>query len=1535
MRVRISQALLAMLLTAAMLPVQPSISDAQERAPAMEFLQRFGRGRRVAPPQEQSPDPPAENPRAAGAKDYIDARAPRDLPAEALWETARTAIGGGDWKRGVEWLQKLLDMPGDALIRTGPDRWESLRVVAQGRLNAAPREVRADYERQYGGLAQQMLNEARRSGATERLVEVATRFLHTRPGAEAANILAAWHLDRQEFTLALRWLRDLEAAGADLTGDPRWRLKAAVVARQVDPAAVPIFLDPLLRPVPRSFDVAGQRVSARDVWDHLPALVTESEPELVEWRQLYGTAARVGVVPAGEPLLQPEWSLPLTDHPGVRSRIDELLRDLEDESRTTIFAAAPIAVGDRVAFRDLRGVRVVSLSTGQDVWRTVAGLSPEQVLIGQPLAEAGNNAAWRFALQRGALDDAFFGEAAEYHPLANLLFRDATLGLLSSDGERLYALEDVAVLTRSHAGYQWDADESEDPFGAVWNSSRLTAYDLATGRVRWSVGGAASDDAAAPSLANAFFLGAPVAVDDELYVVAAQGEEIRLWALDPVTGRALWSQLLAYSDTKIDVDIVRRWLSAPVAAGQGIVACPTTAGWLVAVDRTRRSLLWAYRYLPPVEDRHVDPGAQFLPQRGLNEQWFAGCPIIAGQSVVFAPPDGDDLVCLNLSNGALRWKHPRGDGLYVGGVQDGRVLVVETRGVVAYALDTGETKWRCEWDAAQRPTGRGVIGGGRFVVPLSSRELVAIELENGKIAQRWPLPDESPALGNLVKAGGRWLSLSPQGCRAFGERDQVVREIAARLNHDSQDAEALLRDAELRLLDRDFAGAEPRLRHLTGPLSDAGEARRRDAWWRVLSQRVMQDVAGSANAITELATYARTPEDRLRLAGWRADQLAASGDAWSAFRELWKVAQTDGPEDIARAEAPEVRVQRRAWLAGRLGDLWTRAAGDDRRRIDEFVRAAIDAAVGPRAERIRLAELCDFHPAAARLWWRIADDSADLDDLARAESILARGSQHADAAVAAESSLRLAKLWLQFGLTEAARPMLRDLTGASGSVGLASGDLVNTEAARLLRELPVDAAAVAGPPSLAGRSWQAQQSPTTHAPQTQSLSPPEAPPSWRGFTMQIEPLEQRVTFQSRNSERWHWLAPLKMNPRSDDPQVIPHRFVDHRLWVLSRDVLHCFSPFERKTVWTRALSDGRAAHDDRFALPQTPGTLMGPDDHGEPLTALQRQAEAHGRLAVANRNYLCVVGRRELTVIDPLTGAERWRKSGVPPLATIFGGDGVVYIFNSQREPAQAEAYRAQDGRPLEIPKLAERLSRALCLRGDDLVLLEQQRYLGLELFAGKITLRRWNPLTSADAWKLELPARSYVGLAGENLAVIVGPPSEKGAQTPRDVECVDLDSGARQRLAAAPLTTGGSGFIPLFDEDQLYLIAYAFAGPGYHYGDSLHSLPVHGRIVAWDRRTGALLWQREVNDQHLVLDRFAQSPALVFVTRSWQQQGNSSFTTLSLLALDKRSGDVLYESTAPSAFGGFHSLIVRAWEPSIELRSYNLKLKLSPAAPQ
>ena len=116
-----------------------------------------------------------------------------------------------------------------------------------------------------------------------------------------------------------------------------------------------------------------------------------------------------------------------------------------------------------------------------------------------------------------------------------------------------------------------------------------------------------------------------------------------------------------------------------------------------------------------------------------------------------------------------------------------------------------------------------------------------------------------------------------------------------------------------------------------------------------------------------------------------------------------------------------------------------------------------------------------------------------------------------------------------------------------------------------------------------------------------------------------------------------------------------------------------------------------------------------------------------------------------------------------------------------------------------------------------------------------------------------------------------------------------------------------------------------------HHYGESLPSVRANGVIHAWKKSDGKLAWRHEVKNQNLVVDRFRSVPVLLFVSRSWNPRGNMNIQTLSIQAIHKQTGKVLHDSTMPSMYSGFHSLDVNLSEPSIELKSYNLRMRLVP----
>lgn len=103
--------------------------------------------------------------------------------------------------------------------------------------------------------------------------------------------------------------------------------------------------------------------------------------------------------------------------------------------------------------------------------------------------------------------------------------------------------------------------------------------------------------------------------------------------------------------------------------------------------------------------------------------------------------------------------------------------------------------------------------------------------------------------------------------------------------------------------------------------------------------------------------------------------------------------------------------------------------------------------------------------------------------------------------------------------------------------------------------------------------------------------------------------------------------------------------------------------------------------------------------------------------------------------------------------------------------------------------------------------------------------------------------------------------------------------------------------------------------------------------MYAWQRATGKLLWKHSLENQHLLVDHVRGSPVLVFCAREWKQRGAINYSELSLLLLHKTTGKILHESSTPTMYNGFHSMAVLPAEHAIELRSYNLRVRLSPAA--
>ena len=1489
-----------------------------------------------APPQRARPDGATGEDGRGRDRDSIDSRAPHDLKVEQVMRAAETAIQRNEWKTGQDLLQRLLDLPEDSLYRRGNGRWQSVRQMANEMLGKAPRQVLEDYRTQYAGLAQQLLTEARRSGRTADYVSVATRFLHTPAGYEAANYLGSLHLDRGEFGLAAAWFDDIAKSSAPFSADGPWRMKAALASRQAgNTAGSQKLLDSFGEP-PRQVSLGMGNVEPSTWLGGTTAAFPNRSRVLADWTQLYGSAARLGTATGSEPLLSPLWSLPLTSSHTVRRKLTWIMQDLLDQGRVPLLAAAPLVAGGRMVYRDLRGVRAVDIETGKTIWESIEGVSPERILGGLPGQFSDGRDAWRMRMQAQNDFNEYQGQSAEYHPLASLLFRDGIYGVISSDGQQVFVIEDHGILSRNQPGQQWGWDgngEQHDPYGVPWRTNRLVSYDLKSGRPRWSLGGIEAQESFDLPLAGSYFYGTPTVDGEELLVVAGKGDDVRLWCLDRATGTPRWSQLIAYTDTKIDQDIGRRWFTAQVATDGGVIVCPTTVGWLVAVDRLRQSVLWAHRYLPPSESNERESSLQFVPQRELSAQWAPSAPVISGRTVVYTPPEEPTIVALNLLDGRRLWDKAKEEWLYLAGVFDDKVVLVGTSQVGAFHLTTGKSAWSKSLES--HPSGRGQAVDDQYYLPLSNGELQILDLKDGTMAAHGFVPRSHPPLGNLAMHRGKLVALGPQGPVGFGQRDAVLAEIQRRKLQDPHDPWALLREAEVHLLNRDYVSALPLLTASQGEgLSKDEQQRRHSELIDCLAAVIRQNPQAHHQELQELGTLAETANEKRLHLELKADLLVTQSRYLEAFDILWSMKESGDPDvTIPRGDDPQVQLSATVWLSGRLMELWLAASETDRDNVDAHIAAIVAGAKdADTATRRHVASILGFHPSAVPLRESLIEDLASAGEFGGAQMELLKLASSTDRIVAGRATLRLARLMEQFQMPADAGYYYKALQTQFADVVVAN----ESTGAQLVQQLQSDGKIVSetkpSVPAWDERPLELMQGTIQYMPPAQEISLYSRLPFFESLDVEVRPQEQRLGLEFVENGQYSWLAPLRSSPRNQGDGYAATEFLGHEIVLINRDVLHVMSPVEKKLMWSTYLdAAGEGGPFWRHASRPPYLAMLQARNFDQQSTMLQQAAHT-GRLAVVQPGYLCVYGRRSISILDPRTGEFLWSKEGIPQYSQVVGNRDMVCVIPPNQ--AKAEAYRASDGKLLTIDRLGPLLASTLQLREDSLLLLEQgspSRYSLLNLFTpavGKTVLRLYQPLANKNHWQAEFPANSLVSTVDANTVLVV-PADGKAVR-------VDIATGERLPLEAIPLSelkSRRSDLYALADDDHIYLMANVLDNSGFHhYGESLPSVRANGVCYAWNRSDGKLAWQQEVKNQNLVIDRFRTMPIMLFVARSWQQRGNMSFGTLSIQAIHKKTGKVLHNTPSmPSMYSGFHSLEVNRSEPSVELRSYNLRMRLAP----
>jgi hypothetical protein len=237
----------------------------------------------------------------------------------------------------------------------------------------------------------------------------------------------------------------------------------------------------------------------------------------------------------------------------IETPIDQTFRSIITEQRNfrtrqsqhQLPSRQPLVVGDIVLSRVLDAVRSHDLASGEFILQTSGWDSVLEELIYPRDGEEIPN--WK--THAGQL-------------LNQRLWEDGTFGRMSSDGVRVYWIEEMGFWIPISSG-------KERAVIPVRTSNVLSAHDLETGKLAWERGGELGIKAER-NLAGRFFLGSPLPMAGRLYCLVDVNQEIQLNVLNAATGELEWSQPLATPNQQtIAQDLGRRTSGVSVAYADG------------------------------------------------------------------------------------------------------------------------------------------------------------------------------------------------------------------------------------------------------------------------------------------------------------------------------------------------------------------------------------------------------------------------------------------------------------------------------------------------------------------------------------------------------------------------------------------------------------------------------------------------------------------------------------------------------------------------------------------------------------------------------------------------------------------------------------------------------------------------------------------------------------------------------------------------------------------------------------------------------
>jgi outer membrane protein assembly factor BamB len=1413
----------------------------------------------------------------------------------------------------LEGLNQILRTNEDYFYRPDPKAsiYKSLKTEAQQLLGEMPREGRDLYELRSGAEARNRLRRAAAAGDDAALSEVSAQLFHTQAGYEATFLLALYQMDHSAPLAAALTLKRLHDAGTAAEGfEPGLSLTQAACYFQAGMLndCRQVLVDLKRRQAKPTLKLAQKEVPWFDDASDSPAWLAKltglkrmpTATETDRWSMFRGDPSRNASIAGGMPLLNLRWRVPVTDDPILEKFLTEQQTFYHDHSTWLFSALHPLAVGDLIFMRTTSNVLAIDFRTGKRLWPT----NPER----DPQEQDTRMNRFNPWGQRNNTN--------QQYQYCQRIWDDAAYGTLSSDGNLLFVIEELPLgVSGQNMGFVMFANGRNDPSNKSI-TNKLAAYDIRTGKITWELGGQES-----LQKSDTFFLGPPLALRGQLYVMAEVKEEMRLLTLDAATGNQVWSQQLSMVEANITQDPVRRLAGVSPSYCDGVLICPTGANCVVAVDLATHTLLWGYIYSRPgetVQGRRMRGMNQvqmaFNNNAGFVPRWLDGTATIVNGKVLLTPAEADFLYCLNLADGKPLWApQPRGEHVYVACVHKGVVVLVGRNSIDAIKLEDGSKAWggnAISIPAGAAVCGRGCYVGNQYFVPVNSGEVMAIDVESGKVVAT-AKSRRSAVPGNLICYRDRVISQGLDGLELYYQVDAARDEVARRLVANPEDVEGLTLRGEMKLDAGKSAEAVADFRRAYNlDKKSESHGRTRELLRDALLAGLRDDFAAHRSMAAEVEPLLDDAAQRATFLRYMAAGFQRAHEWPEAVDQYLKLVDLEEGKPVLEKVDRSYFVRRECWVESCLGTLRSEGGA--------AVAAQLDQALERRLET--------------------AKKESGVDGLKR---FLAFFGNQPQAVVAGKELLQ--RLTQQARIMEAELQMTAstDATDRKAQAALLANIAAlnyragrTADAAACFRALQRQFADVPCHAGLTGQQWLAAfpegdalrkecslPSPTWPRGEVQANRPDTSENRSYRFEMHMvgprSPFFAECNLSLDNNQQEVGLRDNLGNPQKSvrlvengrafgvfyNPSSTLARSCGHLLVISTGSRICALDPWKvsggsSSLLWAKDLIDSTT---DAF------GNVMfvnrGVDNEYRP-----------NPFGPVNSRYVSFVRRRSIVVVDPMSGDTLWERHNIPARSEIFGDEDYLFVFPPDKD--EASVYRAGDGQLLgtrKVPKSrfpgnfyfdGSGMSSALVNAGVE--------YLGrYALTWGQAdgVLAYFDPWLKKPVWpSRKFAASSHVSLVGCEAVGVLEPSGHFVLVALADGRTIaDLQLEVRPQFPATDLlvTRMGDEYIVVANDNRVLGNGMEDQNVQPPQGAFCYMLR-RARIYALDLN-GKSIWPApvDVDHQYFIVSQPARLPVLLFGSIQYDNRNGRMTMRSSLVAVDRRDGRIVFDEPSRGPMRG------------------------------